>query len=81
MKITKKDRITSWMHLEIEDEDKKITIVKPKCRCMSCEDLYIEIEDEEGTRKYDVYCHYGNEKENDMNQLIMTLAEELSKRT
>jgi len=80
MEVKKINNSGSWYAFKIIDGDEKISVYQPKCRCMSCEYLYIIVEDEDGERKYDLYPYgNGDQRLDDMINLVCKFADIIGK--
>lgn len=66
--------------IKIEDGEDIVTIKRPKCRCMSCEDLVLEYSDDEETRRYDMYS-YDNSQQviDDLASALLMVTKALAK--
>ena len=80
MKVEKIENGCYHFGIKIENLGDVISIKRPRCRCMSCEDLVLEYKDDEETRKYDMYS-YGNSQQiiDDLASALLIVTEALVK--
>lgn len=76
MKVRKFDSSGCWYSFDVDDVNIKFRVRQPKCRCMSCEYLNIEVEDDDGTRNYDVFPYdNGDQRIDDLVDLLCKLCD------